>query len=179
MKKQLLKSKWWIVALLCLMFLVPASLLLAWGRYHWHGGGWHRWYGPGWFGVYVGVPHIAIGAVVDALPYGYSTVIIGGMPYYCYDSIYYRAIPEGYVVVPAPVVSPSQPATVPTVSYSAPVFSQTPEKAGNTITINIPNSKGGFNPVTLKKYKNGYMGPQGEYYEGNPSVEQLKALYGK
>lgn len=179
MKKSMLKSRFLAVFLLCLALLLPATSLLSWGRYHWHGGGWHRWYGPGWFGVYVGVPGIAVGAVVDSLPYGYSTVIIGGAPYYYFDNIYYRAMPDGYVVVPAPAAGANQPEAAPTVSYPAPEFSKTPEKPGNKITINVPNSNGGFNPVTLKKYKTGYLGPQGEYYEGNPTIEQLKALYGK
>jgi hypothetical protein len=168
-----------VVVFVCGAVFMSAAGVSAWGGYHWHGGGWHRWYGPGWFGVYVGVPHIVIGAVVDTLPYGYSTVIIGGAPYYCYDSVYYRAIPEGYVVVPAPVTGSDQPEAAQAVTYTAQKSSQAAGKSVNTITINIPNSKGGFNPITLKKYKNGYIGPQGEYYEGNPTVEQLKALYGK
>ena len=44
--------------------------------------------------------------------------------------------------------------------------------------INIPNSKGGFTPVRLIKHKNGYIGPQGEFYAGHPTVDALKALYG-
>jgi hypothetical protein len=48
----------------------------------------------------------------------------------------------------------------------------------DTATINIPNSKGGFTPVRLVKHNNGYIGPQGEFYAGHPTVEQLKALYG-
>ena len=33
--------------------------------------------------------------------------------------------------------------------------------------------------VTLKRSGNGFVGPQGEYYADNPTVEQLKVLYGK
>ncbi len=33
--------------------------------------------------------------------------------------------------------------------------------------------------VTLKRAGTGYVGPQGEYYSDNPTVEQLKVLYGK
>lgn len=179
MKPGSFKNKLWILALIVLLVFAFAFSLFARGGYHWHGGGWHRWYGPSWFGVYVGVPALEIGAVVDELPYGYSTVIIGGVPYYCFDSVYYRAMPDGYTVVPEPAVSPGQQAMPPAVPGSTPAPSLTPEKEGGTITINVPNSKGGFNPITLKKYRNGYLGPQGEYYEGNPTIEQLKALYGK
>ena len=49
----------------------------------------------------------------------------------------------------------------------------------DTLTINIPNSKGSYTSVTLVKRGTGYVGPQGEYYEGHPTVDQLKTLYGK
>ncbi len=48
-----------------------------------------------------------------------------------------------------------------------------------TITINVPNTNGSYTPVTLVRRNNGYIGPQGEYYPGNPTVEQLKLLYGR
>lgn len=47
------------------------------------------------------------------------------------------------------------------------------------VTINIPNSNGGYTAVKLARYKDGYKGPQGEYYPGHPTVDQLRALYGK
>jgi hypothetical protein len=46
------------------------------------------------------------------------------------------------------------------------------------VTINIPNAGGGFTAVKLTKYKDGYKGPQGEFYPNHPTVEELKALYG-
>jgi hypothetical protein len=48
----------------------------------------------------------------------------------------------------------------------------------SSIIINIPNSRGGYNPVKLVKTEKGYVGPQGELYAENPTVEQLKVLYG-
>jgi hypothetical protein len=48
----------------------------------------------------------------------------------------------------------------------------------DTTTMNIPNSKGGFTPVRLAKHNNGYIGPQGEFYNGFPTVNQLEVLYG-
>lgn len=45
--------------------------------------------------------------------------------------------------------------------------------------VNIPNSDGTFTAVKLVKQDNGYVGPQGEYYNSHPTVEQLKVLYGK
>jgi hypothetical protein len=46
------------------------------------------------------------------------------------------------------------------------------------ITVNIPNSNGGFTAVKLTKFKDGYKGPQGEFYPNHPTVDELKALYG-
>ena len=49
----------------------------------------------------------------------------------------------------------------------------------DAVTIHIPNASGGYTAVKLAKYKDGYKGPQGEYYPGHPTVDQLRALYGK
>lgn len=72
---------------------------------------------------------------------------------------------------PAPVVV-TQPATVvaqaPTTTY-----------AGDTVTINIPSSTGGYTAVVLRRSGNGYVGPQGEYYDQIPSLAQLQAMYGR
>ncbi len=51
-------------------------------------------------------------------------------------------------------------------------------RTSDEVIINIPTSNGGFTPVRLTKHGTGYIGPQGEYYEGNPTVRQLEVLYG-
>lgn len=104
-----------------------------------------RFYRPSWFGF----------NLVTILPFGYRTIMHGGVAYYYYNNIYYQACPFGYVVVPRPQAL-----------------------SGETVTINIPNSNGSYTVVTLVKRDNGYLGPQGEYYAGHPTVNQLKALYG-
>ncbi len=133
-------------------------------RYYYHQG---RFYRPGWFGFSFSLNTPPRGAVITSLPFGYSTVIVAGEPYYYYNHIYYRRHPSGYLVVPAPVVS-------------APVVVDPPlpALASGTAVINVPHVKGGFTAVTLVRRATGYVGPQGEYYEGNPTVEQLQALYG-
>lgn len=68
---------------------------------------------------------------------------------------------------PAPVVV-AQPAPVPSTTYS-----------GDTATVNVPNSNGGYTAVVLKRSGNGYVGPQGEYYDQVPTTAQLQAMYGK
>jgi hypothetical protein len=230
MLKDILKVKLWVAILLSGIFIFSSFPAFAWehhgDRYHFRE---NRWYRSGWFGFDVAVSALALGAVVASLPGGYSTVVVGGMPYYYYDDIYYRPAPDGYVVVERPVVVEQpvvagHPATVvnnasigyqPVVidgktyyvnngvyyiytSYGyqvvqppagaqnppAPVAVTAPAKDAASsvkeepLVINVPNKQGGFTPVKLTKQGNGYVGPQGEYYE-RPTVNQLKALYGE
>lgn len=171
MKKLIPKSKIWLVMALCLLCALPYSEAFAWGtskgsrsrqevvvvkqhKYHYRDG---RFYRPGWFGFSLAVVIPPMGAVVTYIPAGHRRVIVGGITYFYYDNIYYKACPSGYIVVQEPVIK---------------------EKPGETVSINIPNSNGSFTVVTLVKQKDGYIGPQGEYYPGRPTVEQLKVLYG-
>lgn len=179
MNKRIIKNKFLVIMGLCFMLTLACSNAFAWGghgggheggrRYHYREG---RWYGRGWFGLEVAVSALTIGAVVESLPYGYRTVVVAGQPYYYCDGYYYRYYPYGYVVVPPPAVIP----------VYTPVSIVTPVQASSgqdkIITINIPNKNGTYTPVSLIKYNNGYLGPQGEYYEGHPNVDQLRALYG-
>ncbi len=179
MLKQILRNKFLVVMALCFAFALSSSYAFAredrggegrGGRYHYRGG---RWYRPGWFGFDVAVAALTIGAIIDALPPRYTTVVVGGAPYYYYDNVYFRPCPAGYIVVsppaaPAPVVvMPAAPATYPQASGL------------ETVVINVPNRDGSYTPVTLIRQGNDYIGPQGEHYPGNPSVEQLRALYGR
>jgi Glycine zipper/Prokaryotic membrane lipoprotein lipid attachment site len=77
-------------------------------------------------------------------------------------------IQKPVVEEPAPVVVAQPAAVVPTTTYN-----------GDTVTINVPNSSGGYTSVVLKRSGSGYVGPQGEYYDQIPSVEQLQAMYGR
>ncbi len=66
--------------------------------------------------------------------------------------------PRGYVIVPAPA----------------------PTVAPQTITVNVPNKNGSYTPVKLQIASNGTsIGPQGEVYLNQPTMEQLKQMYGK
>jgi hypothetical protein len=85
------------------------------------------------------------------------------------------------VIVPEPVpaaAAQEQEATVQASSDEQPLEAHPTSTSSDTVTINIPNLKGGFTPVRLIKHKNGYFGPQGEFYTGHPTVAALKALYG-
>jgi hypothetical protein len=76
------------------------------------------------------------------------------------------------------VVSNSSVAASEEPKTASAVTAQPKPESKDTATITIPNSKGGFTPVRLVKHNNGYLGPQGEFYAGHPTVDQLKALYG-
>ena len=99
------------------------------------------------------------GAVVRRLPEGYQMILFGNDIYYYYTAIYYQACKGGYVVVPTPVFSSPQ---IVIIERSAPTTVKATMPAGRTVVINIPNSKGSFTPVVLRKADNGYIGPQGE-----------------
>ena len=182
------KNKFLAIVVFCLTFALSCSSAFAWGHrggYYWRG---DRWWGPGWFGFDVAVSALAIGAMVEALPRGYTTVVVGGVPYYCYGNLYYRPCSGGYVVVQEPVgayqvVSSNAPVVV---QPSAAVVSSATATSDNVssdqqeeFTVNIPNARNGYTPVTLKRSGNGFIGPQGEFYPEFPKVKLLKVMYGK
>jgi hypothetical protein len=225
MKKKTFGINLGIIVGLSLIMVLTAIDASAWGgyrggRYHYNHGfysgyyhhgnyGWgYPW--PYWYDYNVVSP--SIGGFVAYLPDGYTTVIVGGTPYYFCGGYYFRPYSTGYVIVPAPVAAVATPApqtqgtgsgtqqqsssiTTEQTSPSS-VQLQSLNTAGeepktasgaiaqpkpalkDTATINIPNSKGGFTPVKLVKHNNGYLGPQGEFYAGHPTVDQLRALYG-
>jgi hypothetical protein len=78
------------------------------GGYHggWYGGyrGWHYggWYGPHHGGWYYGGWWYPWAATVAFLPFYYTTVVIGGYPYYHADGHYYAPVEGGYMVVNPP-----------------------------------------------------------------------------
>ena len=177
MNKEIYTKKLWSVMMFCLIFMLVYSNVFAWGqdrsyghgrevvkvgheRYNYHDG---RFFRPGWFGFEFAIALPPAGVVVSTLPFGYRTIAVNGMSYYYYQGVYYKHCPLGYIVVPEPVITVAQPQSLP----------------GEKITINVANSNGSYTPVTLVKRNNGYVGPQGEYYPGNPTIDQLKALYGK
>lgn len=67
-----------------------------------------------------------------------------------------------------------QPATVVVVNNSPQIAMANMD----TFIVNVPNNKGGYTPVVIKKWGNGYLGPQGELYYPFPEASQLKAMYG-
>ncbi len=104
-----------------------------------------------------------VGVVVNTIPVGYQRFIANGQAYYTYNGAYYVRAPEGYQVV-----EPPAGATVATAPESV---------TAEQVTVNVPNVQGGFTAVTIKKSGNGFVGPQGEFYNEFPKVEQLRVMY--
>lgn len=77
-------------------------------------------------------------------------------------------IQKPVVEQPAPVVIEQPAQVIPSTTYS-----------GDTVTVNVPNVNGGYTAVVLRRSGNGYVGPQGEYYDQVPSTAQLQAMYGR
>ena len=121
---------------------------------------------PAYVGV-LGLP--AVGTV--ALGTTAKTFWIPGHQKHNYDGVYSNNPPQKNVDV-----APPDGATI--MISSVPVVIQT-QVSKNIFTVNIPNDKGGYSAVVIKKSGNGFVGPQGEFYPDFPKVSQLKIMYGK
>ena len=77
------------------------------------------------------------------------------------------------------IQKPEPPPTTVVVAQPAPAVVPSETYSGDTVTVNVPNSNGGYTSVVLKRSGNGYVGPQGEYYEQVPTTAQLQAMYGR
>jgi hypothetical protein len=106
------------------------------------------------------------GAMITSIPERHKVIVYNNTDYYYYNSAYYVKQPTGYTVVTPPpsVVSSNAPAV------------EAPEK---TVVVTVPNPNGSYIPVTLQKYSDGYVGPNGEFYPDYPTLDQLKAMYSK
>jgi len=103
---------------------------------------------------------------------GYQPVVVNGVTYYVNNGVYYLYTQYGYQAVVTPIGS-----TAPVVQ-TAPVTA-IPADTDNSFSINIPNNKGGYTTVLLKRSGKGFIGPQGEFYSEFPKVSQLQMMYGK
>ncbi len=73
-------------------------------RYFFYGGVWYRPYGPRF--IVVAPP---FGLVVPFLPLYYTTLWVGGVPYYYANEIYYTQTAGGYMVTEPPKGEATQP----------------------------------------------------------------------
>ena len=135
---------------------------------------------------YVVVP-APMGAVVPALPPGYTVVYMGSVPYYYYGNAYYAAAPNGYVVTAPPAIAAPiavAPSVTPVQAPAPAPISQQPvapvaNEPSDAVETYIPNGNGSFTVVTLRNTEKGFFGPQGEFYADHPTEDQLKARYCK
>jgi len=120
-------------------------------------------------GVYHSV-HAPVGACVPHLPHGYQKFAIDGHDYYAYNKVYYEHTPQGYVVIEKPHAKHAKK-------------SRHHRRNKNThsnegISLKIQNKDGEYIAITINPSGNGFVGPQGEYYDHFPRIEHLKIIYG-
>lgn len=148
-------------------------------NYDYHEG---RFYTSGLFGAILDLVMPPRGIVINNLPTGCRTIIMGGTAYYEYENIYYQPCPGGYTVVQPPaVVNPyvSSPVVYAPPSNMVVPSVQPQPSGGGTIIVNVPTATGGTVAITLIRYSNGFTGPQGEFYPNFPSTEELSARYAR
>ena len=148
-------------------------------KYDYHEG---RFYRPGLFGFILDSILPPRGIVVTYLPVGHRTVIVGRTTYYEFENIYYQPSPGGYVVVQAPIIAnqyvPAPVVYVPAPNMAVPSAQLQPFNGG-TVIVNVATATRGTVAITLARYSNGFVGPQGELYPTFPSTEELSARYGQ
>jgi len=132
------------------------------------------YYGYPYYYPYYADPYYAEPRYVVVSSSSYQPVVVNGVTYYVNNGVYYLYTQYGYqaVATPAGVSAPVVPATTATTTSVGP-------NPDDSITINVPNDKGGYTSVLLKRSGNGFTGPQGEFYAEFPKVSQLKLMYGK
>ena len=176
-----------VLLFLSLLIIRPTPSYAYWNG---HGHGYYGYgygHGYGYVGVSIGVwpGSYYYGYPYYADPYyyaqpgyavvsssGYQPVIVNGVTYYVNNGAFYIYTQYGYQAVANPAG-----ATAP-VMQAAPVTA-IPVDTDNSFSINIPNNKGGYTAVLLKKSGKGFIGPQGEFYPEFPKVSQLQMMYGK
>jgi hypothetical protein len=102
----MLKKNLWGLIVLCLVVVFSCPNAFAWWNgahrhgVHYNQGG--KWYKHNWVWFDAAVTALTAGAIVESLPPRSQTIVVGGVPYYSSDNVYYRQGPQGYIVVPAP-----------------------------------------------------------------------------
>lgn len=128
---------------------------------------------------YVSQNYPAYGKVVVRLPGNYISVVIGGRRYYHCDGVFYRRYVRNYVVVAPPHPGGSIREEIIVTAGPGGDYGKSAKDTQDVFTVYIPDSRGGYTPVTLKRSGDGFLGPQGEFYPEFPKVEQLRVMYVK
>ena len=178
-----------------LLVIRPTPSLADWGHHDhgyvgvhigvWGGGPYyydpyyHPYYHPYYYHPYYADPYYYPTYAVAATS-TYQPVVINGVTYYLNNGQYYIYTQYGYQAVAAPVEAQASVPSAQTTTSSGYVSAESSNTGSDdAVTINIPNSKGGYTAVILKKSGSGFVGPQGEFYPSFPKVSQLQTIYGK
>ena len=111
-----------------------------------------------------------IGACITRLPHGYQKIYVDGVPYYTYNDVHYKHTRNGYEVINKPYSVHAKNTQVGSEHQNIGME--------NSITLSVRNKEGGLVSITVRPSGNGYVGPQGEYYDEFPKIEHLKLIYG-
>ena len=99
-----------------------------------------------------------------------TTFIYEGTPYFYYDGIYFTRVGNVFAATTPSFTGYNNPGA----AYTGDLPCQ---EATDTITIDVPAGEGHV-PVKLVRHENGYVGPNGEFYPTEPTVDELKPIYG-
>ena len=91
----------------------------------------------------------------------------------------YAAIEPEYINGPLVISDVTAPAITPVPTQLITQAPAPPATQGDEFTVNIPNTHGGYNAVVIKRFGDGFIGPQGEYYPEFPKIFQLQMKYGQ
>ena len=147
-------------------------------EYYYANGSFYRRFGD----AYLAAP-APRGAIVRTIPRDYKPIVIDGVTYYIVHGSVYMQTASGYQVMPQKPFMIEKYADEQKNMINIPaqtaIVSQQPVAANaeESFIVNIPNSKGGYTPIDIKKSGDGYTGPQGERYQEFPKVEELKTRY--
>ena len=171
--------KIFFVFLFLSLLIIRPTPSYAWHRHDYVGINFGVWpgsyyYGSPYYNPYYADPYYAEPTYVVVPSSSYQPVLVNGVTYYVNNGVYYIYTQYGYQAVVTPVGATTT-VTQPTTLTAAPASIDT----SDSFTINVPNDKGGYTAVLLKKSGKGFIGPQGEFYSEFPKVSQLQAMYGK
>ena len=171
--------KTFFVFLFLSLLIIRPTPSYAWHRHSYVGVNLSVWpepyyYGNPYYYPYYADPYYYPGYVVTSS--SYQPVIVNGVTYYVNNGIYYIYTQYGYQAVAAPTGVTTPP---PVTQVEAVSTIPATVDVDDSVTINIPNSKGGYTAVLLKRSGKGFIGPQGEFYNEFPKVSQLQVIYGK
>ena len=134
-------------------------------RYHYDDGIYYRKHRHGY--EVVSAP---IGACLRRLPRGYQRIYVDHNPYYTYNGVYYERTPQGYVVIESPYSKHAHKK-----KYKKKVHR---EEYKDEISLKVRNRNGDYISIIIRPEGDGYVGPQGEYYDEFPKIDHLKVIYG-